>query len=76
MSDVNDLLVTDQQAEQSERRIAALEEIVAARWPQSWVLKRRLRHELRASVHGYSGDFFGRRAEHTTSQWLARHSGS
>jgi hypothetical protein len=75
MSDVYDLLVTDQQAEVSERRIAALEEIVAARWPWSWVLKRRLRHELRASVRGYSGNFFSRRAEHTTSQWLAQRAG-
>jgi hypothetical protein len=49
---------------------------VAASWPQSWILKRRLRRELRASVRGYSGDFFGRRAEHSTSQWLAQHSGS
>ena len=37
-----------------EDRISALEEIVAARWPRSWLLRRRLARSLRASVAGYA----------------------
>ena len=52
-----------------EERVIRLEEIVAARWPRSWILRRRLRREIRASVvtwdPGYipKGDFRTRRYE-------------
>ena len=49
-----------------ERRVAALEEIVAASWPRSVILRRRLRREIRASVAGYDhlpADFWHRRCE-------------
>ena len=48
-----------------EDRISALEEIVAARWPRSWLLRRRLARSLRASVAGYAAprDFAGRRSQ-------------
>jgi hypothetical protein len=75
MSDVQDLLDTDQQDEVNERRLAALEEVMAARWPWRWALATRLRRELRASVRGYDGDFFARRAEHAMCQWMARRAG-
>jgi hypothetical protein len=50
-----------------ERRVILLEEIVAARWPRSWLLRRRLRREIRASVATWDpeyipkGDFYARR---------------
>jgi hypothetical protein len=37
-----------------ETRIAALEEVAAARWPRRWLLAARLGRQLRASVRGYS----------------------
>jgi hypothetical protein len=52
-----------------EERVIRLEEIVAARWPRSWFLRRRLRREIRASVDSWDpryipkGDFRTRRYE-------------
>lgn len=52
-----------------EDRVIAIEQIIAARWPRSWFLRRRLARELRASVAGYAdsfiprGDFAGRRLQ-------------
>ena len=48
-----------------ERRIAALEEVLAARWPRRWLLAARLRRDLRASVAGYewAGGWYERRLE-------------
>jgi hypothetical protein len=49
-----------------EERVAALEEIIAARWPRSWRLRRRLARRLRASAATFAwagGDFATRRAE-------------
>jgi hypothetical protein len=69
--EVHELLVTDQLDELQEVRIAAVEEVLAAPWPRRLVAARRLRRHLRASVAGYSGSFFERRAEAVTSQWLA-----
>ncbi len=51
-----------------ERHVIRLEEVVAApRWPHSWLLRRRLAREIRASVATWDpayiprGDFYGRR---------------
>lgn len=54
------------QAEMLERRIAALEEITAARWPRRIAVRRRLARDLRASVRGYGWagpEWFWRRAQ-------------
>jgi hypothetical protein len=69
-STVIELLVTDELSELLEMRIAALEEVMAARWPRRLVLAGRLRRRLRASVAGYTGDFFASRAEDQTGQFL------
>ncbi|WP_300604774.1 hypothetical protein [Trebonia sp.] len=37
----------------SEERLTRIEELIAASWPRSMMLRRRLRRELRASVAGY-----------------------
>lgn len=61
---------TDWAVDGIEDRLIRLEEIVAARWPRSWLLRRRLARELRASVArlddampGLPAGFRGRRAE-------------
>lgn len=60
---------SDDDAEELENRVIRLEEIVAARWPRSLVLRWRLAREIRASVAAVSdeiaprGDFRGRRVE-------------
>jgi hypothetical protein len=52
-----------------ERRVIRLEEIIAARWPRSMFLRRRLAREVRASVAAWDeayiprGDFYARRLE-------------
>lgn len=75
MSDVRDLLVTDELAEQLERRVAAIEEVIAARWPRRLVLAGRLRRRLRASMVGYDGpDFSARHAQACTWSWMAQRS--
>jgi hypothetical protein len=54
---------------QLEDRVIRLEEIVAARWPRSVLLRWRLAREVRASVAGYDDayiprdDFYGRRLQ-------------
>lgn len=58
----------DDDAELLEERVMRLEEIIAARWPRSWLLRRRLAREIRASVarraDDYArGDFRGRRGQ-------------
>lgn len=60
--------------EHLENRVIRIEEIIAARWPRSWLLRRRLAKEIRASVAGYDddyiprGDFRARRSETTWQQ--------
>lgn len=44
---------TDSELDMLEERVIALEEIIAARWPRSWLLRRRYARQLRASVAGY-----------------------
>lgn len=52
-------------------RVERMEEIIAARWPRSWLLRRRLAREIRASVGIWDddfiprGDFHARRVEST-----------
>lgn len=52
-----------------ETRVIRIEEIIAARWPRSWLLRRQLRREIRASVATWDpayiprNDFRGRRLE-------------
>jgi hypothetical protein len=59
----------DAVAEVTERRVIRLEEIVAARWPRSMVLRWRLRREIRASVATWDpayiprDNFYARRLE-------------
>ena len=58
--------MTDRGLDALEERVAALEEVIAASWPRSAVLRRRLRAGLRASVAGYAWmppDFRRRRCE-------------
>ena len=57
----------------TERRVAAIEEILFARWPRSIAVKRRLRRDLRASVREYgwaADDFQARRFEAVGDGWL------
>jgi hypothetical protein len=57
-----------------ERRISALEEVVAARWPRRWLLSLRMRRSLRQSVHSYGWtgqSWHNRRAAWMTGEWLA-----
>lgn len=59
-----------------ERRISALEEVIAARWPNRWLLALRLRRGLRRSVHSNSRagqSWHNRRAAWMTDEWLAGH---
>ena len=64
-------LVEDDFAEISELRITALEEIVAARWPRSIVVRRRLARDIRASVAHVQGETFtDRRGETITTGWV------
>jgi hypothetical protein len=64
---------TDRAAGETDLRVLALEEIIAARWPRSVLLRRRLRRDLRASVrhtvHGHG--FRERRVESLASGWLS-----
>lgn len=43
-----------------EDRVTRLEEIVAARWPRSWLVRRRLAREIRASVATWDDDYIPR----------------
>jgi hypothetical protein len=61
-----------------EQRIAALEEIVAARWSARIAVRRRLRREIRKQVRAFSsaGDsFYWRRGEAVTTGWLLSNEG-
>jgi len=58
----------------TEDRLTRIEEAIAAPWPRRWLLWRRLRREIRASVAGYPddyiprGDFRGRRQQWADEQ--------
>ena len=58
--------MTDAATDALEDRVSALEEIIAARWPRSMFLRRRLARQLRASAATFAWggpDFRTRRAE-------------
>lgn len=64
---------TDEQAEITELRVIALEEVLAARWPRRIVVRRRLIRDLRASVRGYGWvgpDFESRRIQAIGDGWI------
>lgn len=48
-----DGLLSNLAASQVEKRLAALEELMAARWPRRWWVRRRIARDLRASVKRY-----------------------
>ena len=64
----------DDQDEITELRITALEELLAARWPRSVLLRRRLARDLRASVRDYGPDagedFTSRRTQAIGDGWI------
>lgn len=69
-----DSLWSDQADAILERRVGALEEAAAARWPRSILVRRRLARELRASVAGYGWvgpEWYWRRAQAIGDDWLA-----
>jgi hypothetical protein len=66
---------TDEAIDSLEDRVAALEEVAAARWPRRVALRRRLARSLRASAaaHAYAGPgFAARRAEAVGLELTAR----
>jgi hypothetical protein len=66
-------LDTDSLAEHLEYRVAALEEIVAARWPRRILVRARLGRQLRRSVRHFPGKTFAeRRTAAATAEWLSR----
>jgi hypothetical protein len=68
--------MTDWGIDAVEDRVSALEEVIAARWPRSAVLRRRLRRGLRASGAGYDHmepDFRRRRCEWMGDAVIAAH---
>ena len=68
-----DVADTDSLAEHLEYRVAALEEIEAARWPRRILVRARLGRQLRASVRHFDGDTWAdRRAAAASADWLAR----
>ena len=71
---ITDSLTTDQLAEHLEARVAALEEIAAARWPRRWLARARLGRQLRDSIRHFPGATFAdRRGEAASADWLAGH---
>jgi hypothetical protein len=60
-----------------ERRVAALEEVLAAPWPRRILLAARLRRTIRETNANFpSGTFWASRAEATANDWLVYgHSG-
>ncbi|SRR6266498_2997494 len=65
-------VVTDSLAGHLERRVTALEEVLAARWPRRLLAAWRLGRQLRKSVAPFPGGTFAdRRAEATTNDWLS-----
>jgi len=68
---VRDSIETDRQAEVTELRMTAIEEILAVRWPRSIGVRRRLARDLRASVaHVEGATFTERRIEAIGSGWI------
>jgi hypothetical protein len=58
-----------------EKRISALEEVIAAKWPRRWILSLRLRRCLRRSVrdYGWAGPtWHARRAAWMTDEFITR----
>jgi len=54
-------------------RVMALEEILAARWPRSILVRRRLARDIRASVAEIDGDdFTAKRSNAIGTGWCAR----
>lgn len=55
-----------------ERRVAAIEEVLAARWPRRLLLAGRLGRALRASIAPYAeeGEFLRRRSQAVSVEWL------
>lgn len=72
--EVNDsITATDEFASELLHQVAALEEIVAARWPRSVLVRARLRRGLRASVRHIDGDdFTSKRVNSLASGWMSR----
>jgi hypothetical protein len=69
------IMFGDYTCDMLEDHIIRLEEIVAAKWPRSMFLRRRLARELRASVAGFgeiAADFRGRRIEAGSQDVVAR----
>lgn len=62
---MRDSLMTDQLAGELLRQVIALEEIVAARWPRSIGVRRRLARELRRSVARIEGRTFAEKRVNT-----------
>lgn len=70
---ITDSTMTDQIAEQLERRVLAIEEVIAARWPRRILVRRRLARDIRASVAGYAwvgDDFESRRVQAIGDGWV------
>ena len=68
-----DSLATDSLAGHLEERVAALEEITAARWPRRLVLRARYGRQLRASIRHFPGATFAdRRAAAASADWIAQ----
>lgn len=66
---------TDSLMDALETRLAALEEVAAARWPRRLVLALQLRRSLRASVRSFAGSSFAqRRREAVSAEWLSAES--
>jgi hypothetical protein len=68
------LTLTDEYASELLYQVIALEEILAARWPRSVLVRARWRRDVRASVRGivHPGSFTKRRLETIGTGWLAR----
>lgn len=61
----------DEFAEITDHRVTALEEILAARWPRSILVRRRLARDIRASVaHVQGATFAERRTEAIGTGWI------
>jgi hypothetical protein len=68
-----ELLMTDEFTSELLEQVVAIEEILAARWPRSAVLRARLRRDLRASVrHADGRGFIVRRIEAISTGWISR----
>lgn len=65
--------MTDELAGDLEGRVAALEELLYARWPRSIAVRRRLRRDLRRSIaHVQGATFSEKRSETVTTGWTER----